>query len=182
MKRALVLALVLAGALSGCSDDKNSLGQASSPTPTQSASPTPSPTPAVTGCPAGAPTTDLTKKPKPVLPAGTLAPAETTFTDVVIGKGAEAKAGSNVSVKYVGVLFDTCQEFDSSWKTSPQTTFPFTIGGRVVTGFSIGTTGMRVGGRRQVVIPSKDGYGPSGNGPIPPDATLIFLIDLVSVS
>jgi peptidylprolyl isomerase len=169
--------LVTAVLFSGGDSGKDTLGSSSTPT----ASPTPSPTPVVTGCPAGPATTDLKKKPAPVLPAGTTSPAETTFTDVVVGKGKEAKAGSAVSVKYVGVLFDSCREFDSSWSRGASETLPFTIGSGVIPGFSTGATGMRVGGRRQVVIPSAEGYGPEGGGPIPPNATLIFLIDLVSV-
>ncbi|HUR51516.1 MAG TPA: FKBP-type peptidyl-prolyl cis-trans isomerase [Mycobacteriales bacterium] len=177
MRRSLLPALALALALAGCSGDngKDSVGQAS---------PTPSITPAPTasGCPTGAPTTDLTKKPVVVMPDAAAPPATTTSTDVVVGKGAEAMNGSAVAVKYVGVLFDSCQEFDSSWKTSPQQTLPFTVGGGVIPGFSKGVTGMHVGGRRQVVIPASEGYGPGGSGPIPPNATLIFVIDLVSVS
>jgi peptidylprolyl isomerase len=179
MKRLVLPALLIAGALSACggNDNKDNLGQAS-PTPTPSASPTP----AVSACPTGPATKDLTKKPAAVLPAGSTPPASTTVTDVVVGKGKTAKAGSHVAVKYVGVLFDTCKEFDSSWSRSPKETLPFTIGSGVIPGFSKGTTGMRVGGRRQVVIPAEDGYGAQGGGPIPPNATLIFVIDLVSVT
>jgi FKBP-type peptidyl-prolyl cis-trans isomerase len=181
MKRLVLPALLLAGAVSACggNDNSDNLGQSS---PTPSATATASPTPAVSACPAGAPTKDMSKKPAVVLPAGSTPPADTTFTDVVVGKGKEARSGSHVAVKYVGVLFDTCQEFDSSWKTSPSQTLPFTIGSGVIPGFSKGTTGMRVGGRRQVIIPAKDGYGDNPVGAIPAGATLIFVIDLVSVS
>lgn len=175
MKRALALGLVLAGTLTACSGNDNSA--LSQPTPT----PSPTPTAAMSTCPATPTTSDLTKKPAPALPARSSAPAETAFTDVVVGTGTEAKAGSDVAVKYVGVLFDTCQEFDSSWSRGPAETLPFRVGAGVIPGFSKGVTGMKVGGRRQVVIPAKDGYGDQGSGPIPGGATLIFLIDLVSV-
>ena len=171
MKRALVLALALTSTLTACSGDNgnDAVGQA---TPTAGSS----------SCPSGPATTDLTKKPAAVLPEGSTAPADTAFTDVVVGKGAEAKEGSAVTVKYLGVLFDTCVEFDSSWSRGVGETLPFTIGSGVIPGFSKGATGMRVGGRRQVVIPSQDGYGARGSGQIPPNATLIFVIDLVTVS
>ena len=99
---------------------------------------------------------------------------------LVVGTGATAKAGSQVTVKYVGVLFSTGKEFDSSWSRGECETLPFTVGQGVINGFTIGVTGMKVGGRREVTIPPKDGYGAQGVGPIPPNATLIFVIDLVS--
>lgn len=131
--------------------------------------------------PSGSGTTDLTKKPVVVVPRAP-APTATTSIDIVCGTGAEAKAGSVVEAKYVGVLYGNGQEFDSSWKVSADNTFSFTIGQGVIPGFSIGTTGMRVGGRREIIIPPKDGYGAGGSPPvIPPNATLIFVIDLVKV-
>ena len=169
----LVPAVALLLALTACSggdDDTDSVGQAS---------PTPS---SATSCPTGEPSKDLKSKPTVAFPAGTAVPTETTFTDVVVGTGPEAKAGSQVAVKYLGVLFADCQEFDSSWSRGNDETLPFTIGSGVIPGFTIGTTGMKVGGRRQVLIPAKDGYGDSGTGPIPPGATLVFVIDLVSVA
>jgi len=179
MKRLVLPALVLAGALSGCGGDNgsDSVGQ-SSPTP----APTPTPTTTVSGCPSGPATKDLSKKPAPVLPAESTPPASTTFTDVVVGKGKTAKTGSHVAVKYVGVLFSDCKEFDSSWSRGAKDTLPFTIGADVIAGFSKGTEGMRVGGRRQIVIPPSEGYGDTDSGPIPGGSTLIFIVDLVSVS
>lgn len=174
MKRALVLTLALTSLLTACGGDngKDQVGQAPSPTPTVPTS----------ACPSGPPTTDLKSKPAAVLPAGSTAPTETTYTDVVVGKGKEATAGANVEVKYLGVLFDTCKEFDSSWSRGAGETLPFQVGGQVIPGFSKGTLGMKVGGRRQVVIPAQDGYGDQGAGAdIPPGATLIFVIDLVKV-
>jgi FKBP-type peptidyl-prolyl cis-trans isomerase len=179
MKRLVLPALLLAGALSGCGGDNGSdtVGQAS-PTPT----PTPTPTVTVSGCPSTPATKDLKTKPVPTLPAGSTPPATTTSTDVVVGKGATAKDGSQVKVKYVGVLFSDCKEFDSSWSRGATETLPFTIGSGVIPGFSKGTAGMKVGGRRQIVIPPSEGYGDQDNGPIPGGSTLIFVIDLVSVS
>jgi peptidylprolyl isomerase len=175
MKRLVLPALLLAGALSACggSDNKENLGQAS---------PTPTPSPTPTGCPVGVPTKDLKTKPVPVVPEGSKPPATTTSTDIVVGTGKTAKSGSHVAVKYVGVLFADCSEFDSSWSRGATDTLPFTIGAGVIPGFSKGTTGMKVGGRRQIVIPPSEGYGDQDNGPIPGGSTLIFVIDLVSVS
>lgn len=130
--------------------------------------------------PSGSGTTDLTKKPVPTVPKAA-APAETTVIDVVCGTGAQADEGSAVEVKYVGVLYKDGKEFDSSWSRGG--TFPFTVGEGVVTGFSTGVTGMKEGGRREIIIPAKDGYGAAGQPPaIPAGSTLIFVIDLVKVS
>lgn len=130
--------------------------------------------------PSGSGTTDLATKPVVVVPKDP-APAATKVVEIVCGTGTKAVAGSAVKVKYVGVLYANGKEFDSSWSRSATDTLPFTIGSGVIPGFSIGATGMRVGGRREVIIPAKDGYGAQGGGPIPPNATLLFVIDLVSV-
>ena len=173
MKRALVLALVLTGTLTACG--------ASSGTPTAvGRTPTPEATDTGSCTPSGSGTTDLTKKPV-VARSSAPAPAETTTVDIVCGTGAEAKNGSSVQVRYVGLLYQDGSEFDSSWSRSPTDTLSFTVGSGVIPGFSKGTEGMRVGGRREVIIPSKDGYGDNGTGPIPGGAALVFVIDLVKV-
>jgi FKBP-type peptidyl-prolyl cis-trans isomerase len=173
MKRTLVLALALTSLLSACGGDngQETVGQ-SSPTPTASGG----------ACtPSGSGTTDLTKKPVVTTPT-TPAPPTTTVIDVVCGTGAEATDGTNVKVKYLGVLYADGKEFDSSWSRGADETLPFQVGGQVIPGFSKGTQGMKVGGRREVIIPPADGYGAQGAPPdIPPNATLIFVIDLVSV-
>lgn len=174
MKKSLVLALALTSLLTACGGDNgdDQLGQAPTPTPTATG----------TACaPSGTGTTDLTKKPVVEVPK-TPAPAETTVIDVVCGTGAEALEGSSVEVKYLGVLYADGKEFDSSWSRGAGETLPFQVGGQVIPGFSKGTLGMKVGGRREVIIPAKDGYGAQGAGAdIPPNATLIFVIDLVKV-
>lgn len=175
MKRALALSVLLAATLTACGNDDSALPQA---TPT----PTPTPASSTSACPSTPAGTDLTKKPTVSLPAGSTTPADTVFTDVVVGSGPAAEAGSKVEVKYLGVLFSTCAEFDSSWSRGVDESFPFTVGMGVIPGFSKGATGMQAGGRRQVVIPAADGYGPQGTSGIPGGATLVFVIDLVSVS
>jgi peptidylprolyl isomerase len=176
MKRTLVpvLALALTSALTvGCSGSSNreTVGQAS-----------PSPTVAGPACePSGSGTTDLTKKPVVTVPT-TPAPPTTTVIDIVCGTGDVATEGSNVAVKYLGVLYAGGKEFDSSWSRGADETLPFQVGGQVIPGFSKGTEGMRVGGRREVIIPPADGYGAQGAPPaIPANATLVFVIDLVKV-
>lgn len=100
------------------------------------------------------------------------------ITDLVLGSGEEAAAGKTVTVNYVGRLI-TGAQFDSSYGRSP---FSFTLGsGQVIKGWDMGLTGMRVGGKRELVIPSYLGYGDTGQGPIPPNATLVFDVELLNV-
>ena len=124
--------------------------------------------------------TDTSAKPAVEVPEGD-PPAELVTEDLVTGEGAEAQAGDRVSVQYVGVLFETGEEFDSSWDSGQP--FQFQIGGgEVIPGWDQGVAGMRVGGRRQLVIPPDLAYGPQGRPPtIGPNATLVFIVDLVSV-
>lgn len=99
--------------------------------------------------------------------------------DVVVGSGAEAKTGNTVSVHYVGTL-PNGQEFDNSNKRGEP--FEFTLGeGRVIRGWEEGVAGMKVGGKRILVIPSDLAYGDQGYGPIPGKATLVFSIELLEV-
>ncbi|WP_028937700.1 FKBP-type peptidyl-prolyl cis-trans isomerase [Pseudonocardia spinosispora] len=108
-------------------------------------------------------------------------PAELQITDVWVGDGAEAKAGDTVKVHYVGVAWSTGEEFDASWNRG--TPLPFKLGvGQVISGWDQGVQGMKVGGRRQLVIPPNLAYGDRGApGAIAPGETLIFVCDLVSV-
>jgi FKBP-type peptidyl-prolyl cis-trans isomerase FkpA len=101
--------------------------------------------------------------------------------DVVVGKGAEAKAGDKVSVHYVGTLTNGT-EFDSSKKHGKP--FDFTLGrGMVIKGWDQGVAGMKVGGRRKLTIPPSLGYGAHGAGAlIPPNATLQFDIELLGIN
>jgi peptidylprolyl isomerase len=109
------------------------------------------------------------------------APAELEIKDLVVGDGAEAKAGDQVVVHYVGVAHSTGEEFDASWNRGSPFTFPLGAG-RVIAGWDQGVQGMRVGGRRQLTIPAKLGYGDRGAGNvIKPGETLIFVVDLLGV-
>jgi FKBP-type peptidyl-prolyl cis-trans isomerase len=100
--------------------------------------------------------------------------------DLVVGKGAEAKAGDSVKVHYVGTLTDG-KEFDSSKKHNQP--FEFELGaGRVIKGWDVGVAGMKVGGKRKLTIPPTLGYGARGAPPvIPPNSTLLFEVELLEV-
>ncbi len=118
---------------------------------------------------------------KPTAPAPTPAPdAPLKKVDVVVGKGAEAKTGDTVSVHYVGTLVDG-KEFDASKKHGKP--FEFPLGqGHVIKGWDEGVVGMKVGGKRKLVIPPSKGYGDRGAPPvIPPNATLLFEVELLEI-
>jgi peptidylprolyl isomerase len=107
-------------------------------------------------------------------------PAELQVTDIWEGDGNVAKAGSQVKVHYVGVAYSTGEEFDASWNRGEPLEFQLGVG-RVIAGWDQGVQGMRVGGRRKLVIPSHLAYGDRGaGGVIRPGETLIFVCDLVS--
>jgi peptidylprolyl isomerase len=124
--------------------------------------------------------TDLRSKPSIEVP-GDSPPAELEVTDIVEGDGAEATTGDTVSVEYVGVTYADGTEFDASW--GPGEPFEFELGsGSVIPGWDEGIPGMKVGGRRQLVIPPEQAYGAEGFPPdIGPNETLVFVVDLVDV-
>jgi peptidylprolyl isomerase len=109
-------------------------------------------------------------------------PFELGIEDIVVGEGAEATAGTKVSVHYVGVSFLTGEEFDASWNRGQA--FEFKLGkGQVIPGWDQGVQGMRVGGRRKLTIPSALAYGARGaGGVIQPHEPLIFVVDLLDVA
>lgn len=109
-------------------------------------------------------------------------PADLVVTDLTAGDGAEATAGSTVLVHYVGVAHSTGEQFDASYDRGDPLRFRLGAG-QVISGWDQGVAGMKVGGRRQLVIPPHLGYGDRGaGGVIKPGETLIFVVDLVSVS
>ena len=108
-------------------------------------------------------------------------PTDLVITDLTEGDGAEAAAGHTVSVHYVGVAHSTGEEFDASYNRGAPLDFRLGIG-QVIAGWDQGVQGMKVGGRRQLVIPPHLGYGDAGaGGVIKPGETLIFVVDLLSV-
>lgn len=147
-------------------------------------------TPSTTSkCPSGSPSPcayaattptsgPLSKEPKVTVPSG---PAPTTLVtkEIIKGTGAEARSGETVAVNYVGVLYKTGKVFDASWKRHEP--FTFTLGkGQVIKGWDEGVAGMKVGGRRELVIPAELAYGKRGSPPtIPANAPLVFVVDLL---
>ncbi|MFB4281410.1 MULTISPECIES: FKBP-type peptidyl-prolyl cis-trans isomerase [unclassified Nonomuraea] len=121
------------------------------------------------------------EKPEIDFPGGN-PPADLEIEDLTVGDGPEAKPGQNVKVHYVGVSFSTGEEFDASWNRGQPFDFPLGAG-RVIGGWDQGVAGMKVGGRRKLVIPPHLGYGQRGAPPrIKPNETLIFVVDLLGVS
>jgi peptidylprolyl isomerase len=119
------------------------------------------------------------KKPPIGRPSGN--PATTLQSrDIVKGTGKKAKPRDNVTVQYVGIAYSTGKQFDASWDRHQP--FKFQLGaGMVIPGWDQGVVGMKVGGRRQLIIPPDLAYGPQGQGPIGPNETLVFDIDLLKV-
>jgi peptidylprolyl isomerase len=126
------------------------------------------------------PPPQLSKKPVVTVP-NTPAPSKLVTKDLIPGTGAAASAGKTVTVNYVGVLYKGGKEFDSSWKRNQ----PFTTAlsaGSVIPGWVQGVDGMKVGGRRELIVPPSLGYGKAGSPPtIPPNSTLVFVVDLLKV-
>ena len=132
---------------------------------------------------ADAPSTDATSAADQSTPdAPPPAPTQLESKDLIVGTGAEAKPGDSVTVQYVGVAYSNGKVFDASWNRNQP--FQFTLGeGQVIAGWDDGVVGMKVGGRRELIIPADLAYGanaPAGSG-IAPNDTLIFVVDLVKV-
>jgi peptidylprolyl isomerase len=116
-----------------------------------------------------------------VHPAAGEPPPDLMVEDITVGEGDEAKPGQTVSVHYVGVSHSSGKEFDASWNRGQPFSFPLG-GGKVIAGWDQGVAGMKVGGRRRLVIPPHLGYGDRGaGGVIKPGETLIFVVDLLGV-
>ncbi|MFE6856246.1 FKBP-type peptidyl-prolyl cis-trans isomerase [Streptomyces sp. NPDC057674] len=120
-------------------------------------------------------------KPRIDVPEGA-PPTELTVRDLVVGDGPEAKPGNVVQVHYVGVTFASGKEFDASWDRGQP--FKFAVGGgRVIKGWDRGIRGMKVGGRREIIVPPRLGYGKQSPSPlIPAGSTLVFVVDLLTVT
>lgn len=114
-------------------------------------------------------------KPQITVPSGP-PPTELVIEDIVVGDGAQAAPGALVNVHYLGVDYDTGAEFDSSWNRGESLEFPLD---GLIAGWQDGIPGMKVGGRRQLVIPPELAYGPAGTGHQLAGKTLVFVIDLL---
>jgi peptidylprolyl isomerase len=170
----ILLACLALAVFAACGDDEE---QAAAPAAT--ATPTEAP---AQPADVGQISKDLDEEPQIEKPAGD-PPAELETTDVVEGKGKAAKPGDNVSVQYTGVSWSTGVKFDASWNRNAE---PFTFplgGGQVIPGWDQGVAGMKVGGRRLLVIPPDLAYGAQSPSPdIAPNETLIFVVDLEKIS
>ena len=124
----------------------------------------------------------MSDKPHVYVPAGEAPPAELVIEDIEVGTGDEAQPGHNVEVHYAGNAWSTRQQFDASWDRGE--TFSFRLGaGQVIGGWDQGVVGMKIGGRRRIVIPPELGYGSRGaGGVIKPNETLVFVVDLIGLS
>ena len=150
--------------------------------PTKTADIPAAPAPAAPAAPKASTNLKDTKS-KPVVPKQTGAPPKKlAVKDIVVGKGRAAKKGDKLSMQYVGVLFRGGTEFDSSWDSGQP--FEFQLGkGDVIKGWDQGLVGIKPGGRRELIIPSKLAYGPQGQPPtIGPNEPLVFIVDALSVS
>ena len=159
-RRPILLALACAAlVVAGCGSDSEQ--------PASSTTPEPASTPAAT-------------KPEITVPKGK-APKKLVVKDLKEGSGPVAENGSNVQVQYVGISFANGRQFDASWDRGEP--FGFQLGaGQVIPGWDQGVEGMKVGGRRQLVIPPDLAYGKQGSPPaIAPNETLVFVIDLLGV-
>jgi peptidylprolyl isomerase len=167
----LIACLALAGAGCGGGDDSSTESET---TATGSTTADESPAGAESGS-AGEKT-----KPEVTVPKG-ISPKKFATRELEEGTGATAKPGDTVTVQYVGVGYDSEEEFDSSWSRNEP--FTFNLGaGEVIQGWDKGVAGMKVGGRRELLIPGNLAYGPAGSPPaIGPNETLIFVVDLLEV-
>jgi peptidylprolyl isomerase len=125
--------------------------------------------------------TDLSEKPHVYVPPGEIPPLKLMAEDIVEGEGQTAASGDTVDVHYVGVSWKTRKQFDASWDRGE--TFSFRLGaGMVISGWDEGVQGMKVGGRRRLVLPPDKAYGKQGaGGVIGPNETLVFVVDLLGV-
>ena len=119
----------------------------------------------------------MSEKPEVDFPVGD-APTDLQIRDITVGDGAEAVPGGTVEVHYLGVEFDTGEEFDSSWNRGEPIEFPLR---GLIKGWQDGIPGMKVGGRRELTIPPHLAYGAAGDGHRLSGKTLIFVIDLLAV-
>ena len=126
--------------------------------------------PAVTAKPGEAPT---------ITPPTGTAPATLQTQDIIVGTGAEVVATSTLTVHYTLMTWSKGAIVESSWSSGQPATFPLS---GVIAGWQEGLPGAKVGGRRLLVIPADKGYGPNGSGPIGPNETLIFVVDIIAVS
>ncbi len=121
----------------------------------------------------------MTKSKPEIEPQLGPAPQDLVMEDLVVGDGDEASSGAVVTVHYLGVEYETGEEFDSSWSRGESISFPLTS---LIKGWQDGIPGMKVGGRRLLVCPPEWAYGPAGGGHRLSGKTLVFAIDLLGIN
>jgi peptidylprolyl isomerase len=174
---AVVLAIPLAACGGGGSDKSGETAASSGSQAAASATPSAS---AAVDALARSISEDRTKKPQIGIPEGGT-PKTFVKRDIVKGTGRAAKKGDTVEVQYVGSSWSTGSEFDASWDKGQPFSFPLGQG-QVIPGWDQGVAGMKVGGRRLLIIPPDLGYGAQGSPPaIGPNETLAFVVDLEGV-
>lgn len=174
-----VVALVAAGC-GGSSKSSSSSTSSSRPDTQTSAAPATTPAATTGEAPAVANAKDTRHRPKVATPKGD-PPTSLVKKDLVIGSGPAVRAGQTATVQYEGIAWSDGQEFDASWNR-PGQPFSFPLGQqKVIAGWDQGIPGMKVGGRRELVIPPDLAYGPGGSGPIGPNETLVFVVDLLKI-
>ncbi|HVT75451.1 MAG TPA: FKBP-type peptidyl-prolyl cis-trans isomerase [Acidimicrobiales bacterium] len=190
---AIVLAIVLSGGNKPAASASSPVASSGSAAPSSSAPPPPPPTHA-DGCttkpsvvaspianfpiiPAGIDPA-LKTEPTITIPAGTV-PITLQTKDLIVGTGDTVGADDTVTINYLGVNYVDCTEFDSSWAHDQEATFSLS---GVVPGFQQGVTGMKVGGRREIIIPPSLGYGASGSGSVGPNEELVFVVDVLATT
>jgi peptidylprolyl isomerase len=177
MRKPMLVTAVLAALATGLAACGSSKAPGVQPAPSAGATQPTTTTTATTP----KPPSPLSQKPAVAVPSGP-APSHLVTKDLIAGTGKTATSASTVTVNYVGVLYKDRKEFDSSWKHNQPFTTPLTTGS-VIPGWVQGIPGMKVGGRRELVIPASLAYGKSGSPPtIPPNSPLVFVVDLLSVS
>ena len=156
MKKVFALLAVSALLLTGCGEKEVTASADNLPTVTTNQGEAPT-----IGAPSGTPPTTLEIK------------------DIIVGTGAEALPTSTMTVHYTLMTWSNGQLIESSWNGGSPATFPLA---NVIVGWQQGIPGMKVGGRRLLVIPPALGYGEAGGGPIGPNETLIFVVDLININ
>jgi peptidylprolyl isomerase len=175
----LGVAVLIAGCGSSSSSSSIGVGKENTADQTLATSTLSTPTTTPTASVKTPTTGPLSKEPTVTPPTGA-APSKLVTKELITGTGPEAKAGEQVTVNYVGVLYKGGKVFDASWKRNE--TFPFLLGkGQVIPGWDQGIVGMKVGGRRELIIPANLAYGAKGSPPaIPPNSALVFVVDLLA--
>ena len=183
-------ALALAAAVAGCGGSSQPTAQgvtlapsagATSATSTAAASTTSASASATSTTTSNTPLPAALKtKPKVAIPSGA-PPSKLVVKDLIKGTGPAASANSTVNVQYVGELYKGGKQFDASWNDGSGQPVSLPLSG-VIKGWQQGIPGMKVGGRRELIIPPSLGYGATAQSKIPANSTLVFVIDLHGVS